>query len=95
MASSSRTRLTTAPQSGAMVRVSMEAHERLRALAADSGETMQAIVTHAILAYWRQRIIEGTVAAYAALRADAETWQAMRAEDAEWEATLADGLEND
>ena len=80
---------------GAMVRVSTDAHDTLRALAADSGESMQAIVDHAIHCYCQQRIIAGTLAAFRTLRADPAAWQALRDEDAEWDSTLADGLDDE
>ena len=84
-----------AERSRAMVRVSADAYRTLRELSNETGESMQVIVSQSIQAYWRQCIIDGTVATYAALRADPVAWQELLEEDAEWEATLADGLDDE
>jgi hypothetical protein len=54
---------------------------------------MQEILEQAVEQYRRQRLLAATNAAYAALRADPEAWQALKEERAAWDVTLADGLE--
>ena len=76
------------------VRIREETREALRQLANEVGEPMQEVLAKAVEAYRRQRILESTNAAYAALRADPEAWQSMEQERREWEATLANGLED-
>lgn len=76
------------------VRVSQQTRAVLRELAADTGEPMQRVLADAVEAYRRNRILELTDAAYAALRADPEAWNEELEERAAWDATLADGLED-
>lgn len=54
---------------------------------------MQQVLDQALELYRRQRILEETNAAYAALRADPAAWAEVEAERRAWDATLADGLE--
>lgn len=79
--------------SGATVRVRQETRSILRELAEQANEPMQDVLAKAVEAYRRQRILELSSAAYAALRADPEKWQEVEAERKAWEATLGDGLE--
>ncbi len=78
-----------------LVRVSARTHEALRELAAQSGETMQAILDKAVEDYQRQRFFDELNAGYAALRADPKAWQEELEERAAWDVTLLDGLEDD
>ena len=78
-----------------MVRVSDQTHSTLRELAEETGEPMQDLITEAVEAMRRRRILEMTNAAYAALRADPARWQEELDERDEWDATLADGLEDE
>ncbi len=77
------------------VRISDAARTVLRELAAKDGASMQAVLEKAIEHYRRQRFLEATNAAYAALRHDPERWREELEERAAWEATLADGLEDE
>jgi hypothetical protein len=54
---------------------------------------MQAVVEQALELYDRQKLLEATNAAYAALRADPIAWRELEAERKEWDTTLNDGLE--
>jgi len=74
------------------IRISGTAHGVLRALARTEGKPMLALLDEAVDALRRQRFLEQVNAAYAALRADPQAWEAVEAERREWEATLADGL---
>ena len=74
------------------VRISQTAHDILRALARAEGKPMLAVLDEAVEALRRQRFLEQVNAAYAALRADPQAWEAHEPERREWEATLADGL---
>jgi predicted kinase len=78
-----------------MVRVTQRTHEVLRKLAEETHQPMQEIVAQAIEQYRRQRILEATNEAYAALRNDAQAWQEIEEERTLWEATLMDGLDPD
>jgi hypothetical protein len=78
---------------GATVRISEKSRETLRALAAKTGESMQAVLDRAVEEYRRERLMEEVNAAYAALRADPEAWAEWQKELAAWDATLMDGLD--
>jgi len=79
----------------ATVRISENSRNILRALAAQEGESMQAIVEKSIEQYRRQRFLEAVNAAYEALRQDNSTWKEMENERNQWEVTLSDGLPKD
>ncbi len=55
---------------------------------------MQAVLEKAIEHYRRQRFLDATNAAFAALRNDPERWREELEEREAWDATLADGLED-
>lgn len=76
----------------AAIRVDERTYATLKALAAESGASMQEVLARAVEAYRRQHLIDGTIAAYAALRRDPAAWQAEQAERAAWDATLTDSL---
>ena len=79
----------------AMIRVKDETRAILRALSREMNEPMQEVLARAVEAYRRQRILDLSNAAYAALRADPRAWQDLLDERAAWDVTLADGLEGD
>ena len=76
------------------VRITEETGETLRELAASEGRSMQDVLADAVEAYWRRQLLEGTNAAYAALRADPKRWQEVLEERALLEGTLMDDLED-
>ena len=78
--------------SHATVRIGITSREALRALARESGRSMQAVLEEAIETLRRQRFLEGVNAAFAALRANPAQWSGLEAERAQWESTLQDGL---
>ena len=80
---------------GTTVRIREETRTALRELARETNEPMQDLLAKAVEAYRRQRMIELTNAAYAALRADPRQWEEELQERAAWDATLADGLEDE
>ncbi len=77
----------------ATVRISAQSHLRLRELAAQDGEPMQAVLDKALEQYQRQKFLADCDAAYAALQRDPEAWAGYQAELAAWEVTSMDGLE--
>lgn len=77
------------------VRISEQSHHRLRELAAQSGEPMQAVLDKALEQYRRQQFWEEMNAAYAAIQNDPEAMAAERQEFALFEGTLMDGLDPD
>ena len=77
----------------ATVRISAQSHLRLRELAAQDGEPMQAVLDKALEQYQRQKFLADCDAAYAALQQDPEAWAGYQAELAAWEVTSMDGLE--
>ena len=77
------------------VRVTERTHAVLRDLSDETGEPIQDIVGRAVEAYRRQRILELTNAAYAALRSDPRLWQEELEEREAWEITIADGLQDE
>jgi hypothetical protein len=80
---------------GTTVRIKEETHAALRELAAQTQEPMQEVLARAVELYRRQRILELTNAAYAALRANPQQWQEVLDERAAWESTLSDGLDGE
>ena len=75
------------------VRISEQTHHRLRELAAQSGEPMQAVLDKALEQYRRQKFLEECDAAYAALQQDPEGWKDYQDELKSFEGTLMDGLD--
>jgi hypothetical protein len=78
----------------ATVRISEKARKTLRDLAAESGESMQAVLDRAVEEYRRQRFFDELNAGYEALRRDPEAWAEYQKELALWDATLMDGLDS-
>ena len=76
------------------IRVSDKTRHTLRGLARELGEPMHVVAEKAIELYRRQRMIEQTNAAYAALRADPAIWQDQEAERVVLDGVLLDGLED-
>lgn len=77
------------------VRIDVRSHQTLSELAAQTGETMQALLARAIEDYRRKKFLEELNASYAALRSDPVAWQEELEERKLWENTLMDGLEDD
>lgn len=80
---------------GTTVRVREETHRALRQLAEQEGDTLQDVLSRAVEAYRRMRILAETNAGYAALRADPVAWQEELEEREAWEIALSDGLEEE
>jgi hypothetical protein len=78
--------------SGKLVRISEKAGRTLRALAARSGETMQAVLDEAIEEFRRKSLLRRANAAYAALRKNSKAWKAELRDRSAWEATNFDDL---
>lgn len=76
------------------VRARRETHEKLRRLSAESGKPIPEVLDEAVELLERERLLDATNAAFAALRRDPEAWEAELAERRLWEATLADGQED-
>ena len=85
--------MATATKMSTTVRISEKTHHSLRALAEQSGESMQAVLDRAIEQYRRQQFLQECHAAYATLQADPEAWEDYRKELAAWDVTLMDGLD--
>ena len=75
------------------VRISEPTHAILRTLAAEGGESMQAVIDKAVEEYRRRRFWDQVDLAAGELRKDAVAWDAELAERRTWDATLSDGLE--
>ncbi len=73
-------------------RLSEAAREVVRRIAAESGDSMQDVLEKAIEVYRRQRFLEESNRAFAALRADPKKWKAEQQEREEWDAAVADDL---
>jgi predicted DNA-binding protein len=74
------------------VRITIEAHAKLKGLARDERKAMQAVLEEAIEEHRRRRVLERVNAGYARLASDASAWASHVAETGEWDASLADGL---
>lgn len=77
------------------VRIDERTRDVVRELAAETHQSMQALLAAAVEAYRRRLILEQHNAAYAALRADPVAWHEELGERALWEGTLMDDLEDD
>jgi predicted transcriptional regulator len=77
------------------VRVKPETHAKLKALAEQTGRPMPEVLEQAVESLRRQRLLEATNRAYAALRDDSKAWKAELAERESWDVTLSDDLESD
>jgi hypothetical protein len=75
------------------VRITETTHDALRAIAAEDGLTMQAVLDQAVEKHRRRRFWDLVKAATGDLRKDPAAWQEELAERRAWEVTLADGLE--
>lgn len=78
---------------GTTVRISEQARATLKELAAMLEIPMQAVLDQALERFRREQFFKQVNSAYAALRGDADAWQAEQAERRLWEVTLADGLD--
>lgn len=77
------------------IRVSVETHRQLTALAAALDMPIAEVTARAVELLNNQLFWEQTNAAYAALRADPEASSAFDAEIEAWDSTLQDGLAAD
>lgn len=80
---------------GMSVRISKEAHQELKSLAAERQESLRAILERAVEMYRRHLFFEGVNEDFARLRADPVAWEEELAERALWDNTLGDGLEEE
>lgn len=76
-----------------MVRADIRAHQMLQELASHEGLSLHDMLTKVVEAYRRQRIVDETNAAYAALQTDPGAWREFQAEIASLDGVLGDGLE--
>lgn len=74
------------------VRISKPDYATLQEMARCEGKPMGAIVSEALRRLQRARLLDGTNAAYGALRKDAAAWAEIEAERAAWDGALADGM---
>ena len=77
------------------VRVTETTHRALHDLAANSGESMAAIIERAVDRYRREQILLHANAAWSKLMQDSAAKAELEAEDALWDATVGDGLEDE
>lgn len=78
-----------------MVRVPEEAHAKLREMADQTGQSMQAVLTAAIEEYRRRMFWERVNVSFESLRTDQKAWAQEQDERAAWDATLGDGQEKE
>lgn len=76
------------------IRVSSEAHRKLRELADKKHKPIGDVFNEAVTLLEREQFWAEYAAAYERLRADPEEWQAYQDELALWDSTLMDGLED-
>ncbi len=77
------------------VRVSQAVHSKLQGLAAETGETLQQVIEHALDAYQRDRFFVALDAAYEELWNDPVAREEELEERRLWDSTLADGLRDE
>jgi predicted transcriptional regulator len=76
------------------VRISASTHAALRALSAEQGQTMQAVLDKAVEEYCRRLFWQRVAAAAGEAGKDSAVRQEEQAERRAWDATLGDGLES-
>jgi predicted transcriptional regulator len=74
------------------IRISEAAHQLLKELAAQTGQTMMEALEKALDVYSHKVFFDQLNAGYAELQADPESWAEHLAERKLWDATLQDGL---
>jgi predicted transcriptional regulator len=77
------------------VRISRQAHEALKEMAAREHRSLGDVLDEAIAQYRDRQFWLETREAYTRLREDPAAWQVFTDELAEWDATLMDGLDPD
>jgi hypothetical protein len=77
------------------VPISAAAHQILRDLAEQTGQTIVEVLDKALDAYRQKVFFEQLNAGYAAMRADPQAWAEELEERRLWDATLMDGLDPD
>lgn len=80
--------------SSTTIRVSTRTRDLLQSLAQQAGVSMQLVLESALEQYRRQRLLDATNAAYAALHADPVATAEEEDEWRRWDQTIADGLED-
>lgn len=75
------------------VRISSRAHQLLRQLAKEAGESMQSTLDKAIETYRREEFLRAANRDYADLQRNPKEWKKELHDRALWEQTLADGLD--
>jgi hypothetical protein len=76
-----------------MVPISEASYSILCELAQKTGQSLEAVLDHAIEGYRRKAFLDAVNAGYGALRADTQAWDEDLAERKLWDATLMDGLD--
>lgn len=77
------------------LRISKDAHRKLKMLASHEHMPMQAVLDKAVEAYRRRIFLESANESYATLRQNPSAWKDLLKERAAWDTTLADGLEDE
>ena len=77
------------------VRIPRTTHERLKAIASETGGQIGDIVARAVEEEERRLFMQRFNEGYARLKGNAEAWAAYKAEMSELEGTLGDGLDPD
>lgn len=77
------------------VRINDDTHAKLKTICEESGQSMPEVLDRAIELLRRERLLEATNRAFAALRDDPVAWAAEQRERQQWESTLGDGMEGD
>lgn len=85
--------MTASVSKGSTVRVDSKTRDSLTALSKETGAAKNQIVAEAVERMRRARILDASVAGFAALRADRGAWAEEQKERALWDGTLGDGLE--
>jgi hypothetical protein len=75
--------------------ISEASQKLLSDLAAQTGQSVQQVLDHALEDYRRKVFFKGLAADFAALKADPEAWADELAERDLWDTTSADGLDPD
>lgn len=76
-------------------RITAQAHEKLRRLAEESGQTMLEILDQALEEYRRHHLLVESNKAYSFLRSKPEAWGEEIEERSAWNQTILDGIDKE
>ena len=76
-------------------RITAKAHEKLRRLSEESGQSMLEILDKALEEYRRHHLLLESNKAYSLLHSNSDAWDEELEERSQWNQTITDGLDKE